>query len=78
VTDKWFKPRRFGYGATPTNWKGWAFVGAYVLLVFVVVGLLVAETAPAWLGLVIVAALTAVLVVITKAKTDGEWRWRWH
>ena len=31
----WFKPKRFGYGATPTNWKGWAVSFAYLLAIIV-------------------------------------------
>jgi len=78
LTDKWFKPKRFGYGATPTNWKGWVFVGLYLLVVFIVVAFLVTEKTPIWLGLAVIAALTVVLVAVTKAKTEGEWHWNWR
>ena len=29
----WFKPKVFGYGASPTTWEGWALVVAYCAVV---------------------------------------------
>jgi len=78
AADKWFRPKRFGYGATPTNWKGWALVGVHALAVLVVAALLAAKVMPIWLGVIVIAALTVALVAVTKAKTDGEWHWNWH
>ena len=76
--DKWFRPKRFGYGATPSNWKGWAFLGVFVLVaVAAFVGLL-HMGAPRWVPIVVVLALTGAIIPFTKAKTDGEWHWRWH
>jgi hypothetical protein len=31
VTQYWFRPKRFGYGATPITWQGWAVTIATVL-----------------------------------------------
>ncbi len=77
-TDKWFRPKRFGYGATPANWKGWALVGLHLFVVIIIATLLVAKVVPIWLGVVVIAVLTVVLVAVTKAKTDGEWHWSWR
>ena len=33
MSDYWFKPHAYGYGATPTNWKGWAAVLGYVAVI---------------------------------------------
>ena len=30
--EYWFKPRRFGYGARPIHWKGWASAFAYMVV----------------------------------------------
>jgi hypothetical protein len=30
MTQYWFKPHLYGYGASPTGWKGWAAIAAYV------------------------------------------------
>lgn len=78
MTDNWFKPKRYGYGATPTNWKGWALVVAFVVIVMLAITGLITLQAPAWLVVLTVLALTAVLIPLTKAKTHGAWRWRWH
>ena len=81
VATYWFRPKRYGYGATPVTWQGWAVTLA-------VAGIAVAATVrlkphavewPAiWAAIVVsdVLALVALLVV-TRRKTEGEWRWRW-
>ena len=33
MSQYWFKPKTYGYGATPANWKGWAAVAGYVAVV---------------------------------------------
>ncbi|GGA81680.1 hypothetical protein GCM10011491_06250 [Brucella endophytica] len=78
MTDYWFRPKRFGYGATPTNWKGWAFIGAFVAVNVLAIAALIALEGPVWLVVPITLALTAAIIPFTKAKTDGEWRWRWN
>jgi len=76
--EAWFRQKRFGYGATPTNWKGWAFVGLFILVIVAVVAATIAMGLTAWLTILIVLALTGAIIPFIKAKTDGEWRWRWH
>ena len=84
----WFKPKTFGYGASPTTWEGWAVVAGYcaVITIVTLAVLIVAEPGkaaaglqwamwPAWL--VIVGIATAVLTIVSKRRTDGEWGWRW-
>ncbi|MEG3145644.1 hypothetical protein U1839_13360 [Sphingomonas sp. RT2P30] len=68
----WFAPKRFGYGATPVTWQGWA-----VTLGFVGTLLLALRLLPTLPEKIIVAlALIGAMIVISIAKTDGEWRWR--
>ncbi|TPK90841.1 hypothetical protein [Mesorhizobium sp. B2-4-17] len=76
--EAWFRPKRFGYGATPSNWKGWAFAVVFVLVVVALVLAQIAAALPAWLFVLIILALTGAIIPFIKAKTDGEWRWRWH
>ena len=76
--EKWFRPKRFGYGATPSNWKGWAFMGAFILVVLTVFWGLVHLGVPRWVAGLVVLALAGAIIPFTKAKTDGEWRWRWR
>jgi len=84
--EYWFRPKRYGYGAEPSNWKGWLATGAFIA--FAVAISLEFLVWPATSGDEFVRAelLTwiAVLGVATGAfiwlcwkKTEGEWRWRW-
>jgi len=75
----WFKQKRFGYGATPSTWEGWALTVLTMLLCagIVLVGpgirdnLLRPLFVVLGLGLVIGAAS-----FLAWHKTEGGWRWR--
>lgn len=79
--DYWFKQKRFGLGAAPANWKGWASTASYVVLLVGAMSWLMANTHNphahplAATGISIV--LTAVFVYVCWRKTEGGWRWRW-
>jgi peptidoglycan/LPS O-acetylase OafA/YrhL len=77
----WFKPKRYGYGATPVTWQGWAITAASVLVVAIAALLILDHNTPspwAWTTFFAVeAAIIAILCVISRRKTDGDWRWRW-
>ncbi|MBS0269625.1 MAG: hypothetical protein JSS54_11680 [Proteobacteria bacterium] len=85
MTDYWFKPKSYGYGATPINWKGWVSTLAMVVALLAVVRLLVLPVHggaphPLWqvgLGLALAFAVVVVFSLFAKAKTNGEWHWRW-
>jgi hypothetical protein len=86
MSDFWFKPKTYGYGATPANWKGWAASLTYAVLLAAVTLLLLpwqakSGTSPtAWeigVWLVAVTILSAVFIGLSYAKTDGHWHWRW-
>lgn len=84
----WFKPKVFGYGATPATWEGWAITAGYCVVIAIVTlaAILLIESrgvagAVLWVlwavwGTVLIVA-TAVLVTVSKRRTEGEWRWRW-
>lgn len=75
----WFKPREYGYGATPVTWEGWAVT---VVTVFIVV--MASMLAPVlgqglsggFTALVVDVLAIAAFLLISRSKTDGEWRWR--
>lgn len=69
----WFKPKSFGYGATPITWQGWAVVVAFVALTGAIVQWAVPRSP---LYLVLLLPATLVLIWFSRKKTDGEWRWR--
>jgi len=78
----WFKPRRYGFGATPITWQGWAVAAVNLAVVLMaVVGLVHAShdgdfsSEARWLLLILV--VTAVSVLISWWKTEGSWRWQW-
>jgi hypothetical protein len=85
MSEYWFKPKRYGYGATPTNWRGWASALAVVFLLIAVAQLMVVPhpggvAHPLWeviLGWAIVLALVVGFSRFAKSRTKGEWRWRW-
>jgi hypothetical protein len=74
----WFRPKTFGYGATPTTWQGWAVVGVYSLLI---VGCIVAmnlrkESLPIFASsIAIIVVATVVMIAVSAQKTDGAWGW---
>ena len=81
MTTYWFKPKRYGYGATPVTWQGWAITLGAVMAIIVAALLLLhnGEKDPgAWLAFfAIEAVVLAMLWIISRRKTDGAWRWRW-
>jgi hypothetical protein len=75
----WFKPREYGYGATPVTWEGWVVT---VITVFIVV--MASMLAPVlgqgrsggFTALVVDVLAIVAFLMISHRKTDGEWRWR--
>jgi hypothetical protein len=86
MTDYWFKPHTYSYGATPASWKGWAAIAGYLAVVLALVLSVAAlpadlpEGPGAWQVatlVIMVAALTLGFIRLCRAKTDGQWVWRW-
>jgi uncharacterized membrane protein HdeD (DUF308 family) len=81
MNSYWFRPKLYGYGATPTTWQGWAVVGAVVIAI-VAAALLTFAHNPrslwAWVAFFAIEAMVlAAAWIVSRGKTDGEWRWRW-
>jgi len=70
----WFRPKRFGFGAVPVTWQGWATTLAFVALVGLI-AILAARRDQMWL--VLLVPLVFAFLWLVAAKTDGEWRFRW-
>ena len=82
MTRYWFKPRRYGYGATPATWEGWAVTlatsGAVLGSIVAMEMLADRSDFSAWMiWALVITAITAGFVCTARNRTDGEWRWRW-
>lgn len=77
----WFKQKRYGFGAAPSSWQGWALTLGYVAIIAALGAwmtsdeALVAARALPFIGITL--ALTLIFVVICWRTTEGGWRWRW-
>jgi len=86
MSQYWFKPHAYGYGATPCSWQGWAAIAGYLVAMLALTLPLIAwpvdmPAGPrAWqvaTWFITVGLLTLAFIQFTRAKTDGQWRWRW-
>jgi hypothetical protein len=80
MSEYWFRPKRYGYGATPVTWQGWVLtvVPGLIVVALVVIAAGGLTSIVSFLVWTIVAiVVTAVTTVVSYQKTDGEWRWRW-
>ena len=78
----WFRPKSYGFGATPITWEGWAIslaVAAVVAGSAVMMTVFVdrADLAAWLIWAAFVAGITFWLVRVSRRRTEGEWRWRW-
>lgn len=77
----WFKQKRYGYGAAPATWQGWALTSAYVVILTIISVWLTERAIRAESGIVTFIILTAVITIIFLGivwrTTEGGWRWRW-
>lgn len=71
---EWFAPKRYGYGATPISWQGWALTFGFVAIA-ILTAVRFAKR-PVQLIAVLVT-LTVAFMVICARTTRGGWRWRW-
>lgn len=75
MSDHWFKPKIYGFGAVPVTWQGWALVIAYIIALITVTEAL-GDTRP-FATAIIATLITVALVLISWMKTEGGMRWRW-
>ena len=72
----WFKPKGFGYGATPTTWEGWLVVIIFVLFLFSLSYKLKEGKILEYIIYLVLGIIT--MIIITKNKTDGVGKWNWR
>jgi hypothetical protein len=76
----WFRPKRYGYGATPVTWQGWALILVSVAVVVLCAANLTYGEKSLWnwiTSVLVMAIVAAATVRISRLKTDGAWAWRW-
>jgi len=71
---EWFVPKRFGYGATPISWQGWALTFGFVLVTVALAVMF--HRHPLQLFAALAPPLIAFIVICART-TRGRWRWRW-
>ena len=71
---EWFVPKRYGFGAMPASWQGWALTIGFVLICIADVRLFRSKPA-ALIAVLIPFAVT--FIIIAARTTRGGWRWRW-
>jgi len=84
TSEYWFKPKKHGYGATPSHWKGWVATTAFAVgLPLISLPWLLSLTDDTrlvgimlWAGAVLWAVWS--FTRFAKSKTEGEWLWRWN
>ena len=78
----WFRPKRYGFGATPVTWEGWAFAGFMIAFLtgatwYLLAGKAAQSTTAFIVWAVLFVAVIAGSIMVTKSKTEGSWQWRW-
>jgi hypothetical protein len=71
---EWFAPKRYGWGATPNTWQGWALTIGFVAIL-ILLSRRFADRPVLLFGAA--APLVVVFVVICARTTKGGLRWRW-
>jgi hypothetical protein len=80
----WFRPKSFGYGATPVTWEGWLLTLGSVVITGAAILVAILAEMHQWSDrriyqviCVIVLAMTQfVTIILAQRKTSEDWRWR--
>ena len=73
----WFRQKKFGYGATPNTWQGWALSIISLALLFGIVlfGPAIRDNSLRALWMVLGSAAVVVpFTILAYVKTEGGWR----
>ena len=75
MTNKyWFKRKKYGYGATPVTWEGWAVTIGFIVVVGILATTVLNDPRQYVVNILI---LTLVLILIVARKTEGGLKWQW-
>jgi len=73
--DYWFKPKRYGYGATPITWEGWTVILVFAFFLIWRSDVLI-DIDPGRFYFEVIISVIAI-IWISKLKTEEDWKWRW-
>lgn len=71
----WFKPKTYGWGATPTTWEGWLVVVGFIAYILSISSFLTRNMMGSYF-LYFSIGIAAIIVISIK-KTEGKWKWNW-
>lgn len=57
----WFGPKRFGWGASPASWEGWAVTGVFIVALLATANLFRDED---WVWAAMLAEFSAYVLVV--------------
>ena len=70
----WFKPKKFGYGASACSWEGWFILFLYIVFIFYITFVKIIEIE---LYLIFLVSSSFMLILVSYFTTQGRWKWRW-
>lgn len=73
----WFGPKRYGYGASPRTWQGWAATIGFVVIEAVIVRLMAPRFNPVVTMIVALGAVAVFLLIVARTSRRDTWTWRW-
>lgn len=85
VTDRyWFRPKSFGYGATPVTWEGWLLTLGSMLMTGATILVAILAEVHKWpdrrvyqaICLIVVGVTHFSTIIVARLKTSDDWRWR--
>lgn len=71
----WFKPKTYGYGATPTSWEGWAVIAVFLAYLLYISTLITDGNTVEYISYLVAGII--VMIIISKKKMEGEMKWNW-
>ena len=77
----WFRPKSFGYGATPITWEGWAVTLGSMAVTMAAVLVAISAEIRQWpdrralqaICLIVLFVTLLVTVIIARRRTNREW-----
>ena len=81
MSQYWFKPIKFGYGAYPITWQGWIvtlFLVSYCIMLYIALPTIINIIMSKSFGVLMILILALSFFKTTLIdKIDGGLKWRW-